>query len=45
MGPNAKFFGRSLWKPSKSEENSPICKACEEKRSACFAESTMKQVE
>ena len=39
MGPNAKFFGRAMWKPSNSEENSPICGSCEEKRSACFVVS------
>ena len=42
MGPNAQFYDpmsgiyRPMWKPRNSEENSPICRDCEEKRSACF---------
>ena len=39
MGPNAKFYGHFLWKPVNSEESSPVCRKCEEKRSSCFAVS------
>ena len=41
MGPNAKFYGRPMWKPSNSEDNSIICRSCEEKRSACFVVSNL----
>ena len=37
--PNAKFYGRFLWKPPDSEKYSSKCEACEEKRTACFAVS------
>ena len=35
--PNAKFYGRFLWKPPDSEKYSSKCEACEEKRTSCFA--------
>ena len=41
MGPNAKFYGHFLWKPVNSEESSPVCRNCEEKRSSCFAVSNI----
>ena len=41
MGPNAKFYGHFLWKPANSEESSPVCRKCEEKRSSCFAVSNI----
>ena len=41
MGPNAKFYGHLLWKPVNSEESSPVCRKCEEKRSSCFAVSNI----
>ena len=41
MGPNAKFYGHFLWKPVNSEESSPVCRKCEEKRSSCFAVSNI----
>lgn len=41
MGPNARFFGRPMWKPSNSEESSLVCRACEKKRSACFGVSNL----
>ena len=41
MGPNAKFYGHFLWKPVHSEESSPVCRKCEEKRSSCFAVSNI----
>ena len=42
MGPNAKFYGRYLWKPPNSELHNPVCRECEEKRSACFTVSAKK---
>ena len=37
--PNAKFYGRLLWKPPESEKYSSKCQACEEKRTQCFTVS------